>query len=148
MLAQLQKLLNSELTKFEHNGVTVSNDGGVVQVVATGLFTLPVSFTLNEVQLRLLHNFVNAFNSDEYDTCIVKLDHGIRLVAYSEFQQNELDLNEDSSATVFSGWRSSDYWDKWTVSSDGIIEYAGTVEGYRRVPEWISVSTQVPTLKH
>lgn len=147
MLAQLQKLLDGEKGKFEHNGVVVSNDGGVVQVVSTGIFTPPVSFTLNEVQLRLLHNFVNAFNSD-YDIYLVKLDHGIRLVADNDFEQNELDLHEDGGATVFSGRRSSDYWDKWTVSSDGIIEYAGTVEGYRRVPEWISIGTKVPILGH
>lgn len=136
MLANLERVIRGERHKFEYNGVTVSNDGGVVQVVATGIFTPPVSFTLSEVQLRLLHSFVNAFNSNEYDTYLVKLEGGIRLAADNEFEQNGLDLYEDGSATVFSGWSSSDYWDKWTVSSDGNLEYAGTVEGYRRVPEW------------
>ena len=142
MLAQLQKLLDGENGKFEYNGVTVSNDGGVVRVVATGLFTPPMSFTLNEVQLRLLRSFVDTFNSHEYDTYLVKRELGIRLVTENEFEQNELDLYEDGSAAVFSGWGSSDYWDKWTVSN-GSVEYTGTVEGYRRVPEWLSASAKV-----
>jgi hypothetical protein len=157
MLAQLQKLLDGEKGKFEHNGVTVSNDGGVVQVMATGIFTPPMSFTLSEAQLRLLHGFVNTFNSNEvdkclrhldtnlvlYDTYLVKLEEGIRLVADNEFEQNELDLYEDGTATVFYGWRSADYWDQWFVSSDGSVEYTGTVEGYRRVPAWFKRATEV-----
>ena len=143
MLAQLQKLLNNELTKFEYNGVVFQWDGNQLHISVTGLFITPTEFTLNDTQLLLLRRFINTFNTDEYDTYLVKLDGCIRLVAESDYEQDELDLNEDGTATVYSGWSSSDYWDKWLVSSDGNIEYAGTVEGYRRVPEWIRACTFV-----
>lgn len=148
MFAQLQKLLNKELTKFEHNGVVFQWQGDQLHFSATGLFITPTEFTLNDTQLCLLRRFINTFDTDEYDTYLVKLDGRIRLVAENEFEQNELDLNEDGSADVLSGWRSSDYWDKWTVSSDGNLEYAGTVEGYRRVPEWLTASATVQSLRH
>ena len=139
MLAQLQKLLmNNEPTKFEHNGVVFQWDGNQLHVSVTGLCTTPTEFTLNDTQLYLLRRFVNTFNSNEYDTYLVKLEGGIRLVADNEFEQNELGLNKDGSAIVFFGWGSLDYWDKWIVSSDGDLEYAGTVEGYRHVPEWVN----------
>ena len=142
MLAQLQKLLNNELTKFEHNGVVFQWKGNRLHVSATGLFITPTEFTLNDTQLHLLRSFVQTFNTGEYDTYLVKRELGIRLAAENEFEQNELDLYEDGSAKVFSGWGSSDYWDLWTVS-DGSVEYTGTVEGYRRVPEWVKRAMEV-----
>lgn len=141
MLAELKKLLDGEKGKFEHNGVTVSNDGSVVLVVAIGLFTPPMSFELNKAQLRLLHSFVSAFNTNDYDTYLVKLNNGIRLIAENEFEQDELDLYEDGTAIVFSGRRSGDCWDRWLISSDGSVEYTGTVEGYRRMPAWMTESS-------
>jgi hypothetical protein len=142
MLANLERVLSGEQYKFERNGVVFKRDNdGVVQVVATGLFTNPVSFTLNDVQLHLLRSFINTYaNSDDHDIYLVKLNTGIRIAADNEFEQNALDLNEDGTATIFVGWSSSDYWDKWTISSDGSVEYAGTVEGYRRVPEWLKTA--------
>jgi len=144
MLAKLQKLLDGKKWKLERNGVVFENNGGVVQVVATGLFTQPVSFTLSTAQLLLLRNFVNAYaNSDDHDIYLVKLNNGIRIAADNEFEQNALDLNEDGTAVIFAGWSSGDYWDSWLVSNDGSMHYTGTVEGYRRIPEWIKLAMEV-----
>ncbi len=143
MFDNLRKLLDGEKWKFKKNGVVFKNDHGVVQVSATGLFTPPVSFTLNDTQLRLLRNFVSIYaNSDNYDTYLVKLNTGIRIGADNELEQNSLDLHEDGTAVVFVGWSSSDYWDRWFISNDGSVQYTGTVDGYRRMPEWIELALE------
>jgi hypothetical protein len=145
MLAQLQKLLDGEKNKFERNGVVFKRDNdGVVSVVATGLFTNPVSFTLNDTQLRLLNNFIDRnYDTSDYDVYLVKLNNGIRLAVDNEFEQLSLDLLEDGTATAFVGWGSADYWDKWVISNDGSVRYIGTVDGYRRIPEWVELALPV-----
>jgi hypothetical protein len=144
MLDKLGKLLDGEKWKLERNGVVFENNGGVVQVSATGLFTTPVSFTLSTAQLLLLRNFVNAYaNSDDHDIYLVKLNNGIRIAADNEFEQNALDLNEDGTAVIFVGWSSGDYWDRWLVENDGSVHYIGTVEGYRRAPAWLALPVEV-----
>jgi hypothetical protein len=145
MLDKLRQLLDGEKWKLERNGVVFKNDAAVVRVSATGLFTPPVSFTLNDTQLSLLRNFINEFHpvANDYDVYLVKLDGGVRLAVENEFEQLMLDLYEDGTATAFVGWGSSDYWDRWKVSSDGSIQYTGTVDGYRRMPEWVELAVEV-----
>jgi hypothetical protein len=140
MLAKLQKLLDGEKWKLERNGVVFKNDSGVVRVSATGLFTPPVSFELNNTQLRLLRNFVNAYSTtDSHDVYLVKLEDGIRLSVENEFEQLMLDLYEDGTATAHVYWSQTD-GDRWTVFPNGDVRYTGDIDGYRRMPEWVELA--------
>jgi hypothetical protein len=143
MLAKLQKLLNGEKWELERNGVVFKNNGSVVQIVASGLFTRPTSFTLNDTQLRLLRSFVNTYSTtDSHDVYLVKLEDGIRLSVENEFEQLMLDLYEDGTATAHVYWSQTD-GDRWTVFPDGNVRYTGDIDGYRRMPEWVELAVEV-----
>ncbi len=144
MLAKLQKLLDGEIHKLERNGIVFSRDNnGVVQVSSTGLFTPPMSFTLNDTQLRLLRSFVSVYSTtDNHDIYLVKLQDGIRLAVENEFEQLMLDLYEDGTATAHVYWSQMD-GDRWTVFPNGDVRYTGDIDGYRRMPEWVELALPV-----
>ncbi len=138
MLSQLKKLLSGNEREVSHNGVTFSNTDAGVGVTVTGLFVKPTEFILNKTQLNLLKGFLTLDTSNhEHDVFLVKLDGAIRLAVENDLTQTSLDLREDGSSSVFSGWGSMDYWDRWEVSPTGTVHYTGTVDGYRITPEWL-----------
>jgi hypothetical protein len=143
MLDKLGKLLDGEKWKLERNGVVFKNDSGVVHISATGLFTPPVSFTLNDTQLSLFRNFVNAYSTtDNHDVYLVKLGDGIRIAVENEFEQLMLDLYEDGTATAHVYCSALD-GDRWTVFPNGDVRYTGDIDGYRRMPEWVELALPV-----
>ncbi|WP_164703609.1 hypothetical protein, partial [Escherichia coli] len=118
----------------EHNGVVFANDDDKVMVSATGLFTPPMSFELNDTQLRLLQSFLEF---DDNLVHVIKLENGIRLgFEWVEGFQTALDLLKDGTAVVHEFW-SAMAWDRWTVFPDGRVQYTGDLNEPRYVPEWV-----------
>ena len=131
---KLKGLLDGNEAEVEYNGVVIANDGNKVSVSATGLFTPPMSFALNDVQLRLLRSFLE-FDDDLVH--VIKLENGIRLgFEWAEGFQTALDLLEDGTSVVHEYW-SSMAWDRWTVFPDGRVQYTGDLNEPRYVPEWV-----------
>lgn len=131
---RLKGLLNGSEAEVEYNGVVFANDGDKVMVSATGLFTPPMSFALNDVQLRLLRSFLE-FDDDPVH--VIKLKNGIRLgFEWVEGFQTALDLLKDGTAVVHEFW-SAMAWDRWTVFPDGRVQYTGDLNGPRYAPEWV-----------
>ena len=129
---KLKGLLNGSEAEVEYNGVVFANDGGKVMVSATG-FTPPVSFALNDVQLRLLRSFLEF---DDGPVHVIKLENGIRLGFEWVGFQTALDLLEDGTSVTHEYW-SSMAWDRWTVFPDGRVQYTGDLNEPRYVPEWV-----------
>lgn len=131
---KLKGLLNGSEAEVEYNGVVFANDGDKVMVSATGLFTPPMSFELNDTQLRLLRSFLE-FDDDPVH--VIKLENGIRLgFEWVEGFQTALDLLEDGTAVVHEFW-SSMAWDRWTVFPDGRVQYTGDLNEPKYMPEWV-----------
>ena len=131
---KVKGLLNGSETEVEYNGVIIANDGDKVMVSATGLFTPPMSFELNDTQLRLLQSFLE-FDDDPVH--VIKLENGIRLgFEWLEGFQTALDLLKDGTSVTHEYWGSMN-WDRWTVFPDGRVQYTGDLNGPRHVPEWV-----------
>jgi len=50
---------------------------------------------------------------------------------------DKIKLLEGGVAFVKIAWGELSWWDGWTVSPDGVVEYVGTVEGPRYRPAWL-----------
>lgn len=136
---KLKGLLDGSEVKVEYNGVVITSDGNKVTVSATGLFTPPMSFALNDVQLRLLRSFLEF---DDELVHVIKLENGVRLgFEWIEGFQTALDLLEDGTAVAHEYWGSM-AWDRWTVFPDGRVQYTGDLE-HRYMPEWVNAGTKV-----
>ena len=129
---KLKGLLNGSEAEVEYNGVVFANDGDKVMVSATG-FTSPMSFALNDTQLRLLRSFLEL---DDGPVHVIKLENGIRLGFEWVGFQTALDLLEDGTSVTHEYWGSM-YWDRWTVFPDGRVQYTGDLNVPRFVPEWV-----------
>ena len=131
---KLKGLLDGNEAEVEYNGIVIANDGNEVSVSVTGLFTPPMSFALNDVQLRLLRSFLEL---DDDLVHVIKLENGIRLgFEWLEGFQTALDLLKGGTSVVHEYW-SSMAWDRWTVFPDGGVQYTGDLNEPRYAPEWV-----------
>ena len=142
---RLKNLLDGNEAEAEYNGVVITSNGSKITVSATGLFTPPVSFELNSVQLRLLRGFLEF---DDGPVHVIKLENGVRLgFEWVEGFQTALDLLEDGTSVAHEYWGSID-WDRWTVFPDGSTRYTGDLNESRCVPEWVERAVMGLSLIH
>jgi hypothetical protein len=53
---------------------------------------------------------------------------------------DEIALFPDGVAVITTTWGSEDLWDRWVVFPSGEIEYCGTVDGPRYLPDWVKLA--------
>lgn len=53
---------------------------------------------------------------------------------------NEITAYPDGVVVITTTWGSQDYWDRWVVFPSGEIEYCGTVDGPRYLPDWVKLA--------